>query len=80
MSYRSYTRAVPATPSDTVDLPSPATGLLVGVSGTLSVQMVIAGVSTAVSLGTVPAGLIPLEGVTRVNASGTSATSITALY
>lgn len=67
--------AVPVVPSDVLDLPSASTGgLLIAVAGNLAVTLL----SGATTLITVPAGWIPLA-VTRVWATGTTATGITSL-
>jgi len=64
------------TPSDTVDLAAPARGLWVGGAGAVSVQMYGDG-ATMIFSG-IPAGtLLPVQ-VTRVNATGTTATNIVA--
>ena len=75
--------AAAVTPNDGADLtppttayPTPTRALLIGVAGTISVDMGIFG--TAVSM-TVPAGLLPLS-VKRVRATGTTATGIVALW
>ncbi len=66
---------VAVTPSDTVNLTSPARALWVGVSGNVSVEMV--GVGTAIVF-VGAQGLLPVS-VTRVNATLTTATNIVAL-
>jgi hypothetical protein len=63
------------TPSDTVSLTSPARSLYIGGTGTLSVEMYGGGTA---NFAAVPVGVLPVQ-VTRVNLTGTSATSIVAL-
>lgn len=72
MLYASNSFAI--TPSDTADIPATTAGVVVAVGGTLTVTTV--GGSKAAL--TVPAGLIPII-VTRVWATGTTATGITGL-
>lgn len=69
--------AIPVVPSDTVDLPSTARGLLIAVGGTLKVNTLEGGAGNPRAL-TVPAGVFPVA-VTRVFNAGTAATGITAL-
>lgn len=65
------------TPSDSTDLTAGiAKALLIGVGGTISV---IAADDTAAVTLTVEAGILPVR-VKRVRATGTTATSIVALY
>ncbi len=66
---------VAVTPSDTVNLTSPARALWVGVSGDVSVEMVGLG-SAIVFKGA--QGILPVS-VTRVNSTNTDATDIVAL-
>lgn len=68
--------AVPVTPNDGVDLANTSRYLIVSVGGTLQVTM--AGSNTVQAL-TVPAGILPLR-VTRVWATNTAATGITAIW
>lgn len=82
MSTRSdpATNAVAVTPSDTVDLTSPAKALYVGVTG--DVTVIPLGSGAAVTFPAVPAGtILPVE-CRRVNATNTAATAgeIVALY
>jgi hypothetical protein len=67
--------ALPVTPNDGVDLTFATRYLIVSVGGTLKVDMVGNGTQSL----TVPAGVIPLR-VTRVWATGTAATGITAIW
>lgn len=71
-------RATAVTTSDTVDLPDNATrGLYVGATGTVKVDMVGGGTVTFVG---VPAGaVLPIQ-ARRVYATGTTATTILALW
>lgn len=72
-----FNRWVAITTSDTVDLPMPTHALWVGGTGDLSA---VQQSGIAVTIAAVPAGSwLPL-GVKRVNASGTTATSIVGLY
>lgn len=66
--------AVAVTPSDSTVL-NPTRSLYIGVSGNLSV--VING--QTVAFANVPVGILPVE-VTRVRATGTTASSIVALW
>lgn len=71
------TSAVSVVPSDGIDLATPARLLYVGSGGNVSVQ--IGG--TAVLFKNVPdGGMLPPMVVTRVNATGTSAANIIALF
>jgi hypothetical protein len=65
------------TPNDSVDLARQTRGVYVGVAGDLKVTMVAGDVLTFVGLA---AGLIHPIQVTRVWATGTTATSILALW
>jgi len=66
------------TPSDSVDLPiSPCRALWIGVAG--NVALIAADDSSAVTLTAVEAGLLPVR-TKRVLSTGTTATSIVALY
>lgn len=72
------TNAVAVTPSDTVDLTSPAKALYVGVTG--NVVAIPLGSGVAVTFVGVPAGtILPIQ-CKRVNSTSTTATSIVALY
>lgn len=66
------------TPSDTVDLAYTANALYVGATGTVRVRF--RDESTAVTFSAVPAGTILPVIVDRVFATGTSASSIIALF
>lgn len=72
-----FTTWTPITPSDTVDLPRVTQGLWIGGAGNVAAVMQ----NNQVGLITgVPAGAwLPLA-VRRVNATGTTATTITAFY
>ena len=70
------TAAIAVTPSDTVDIKPGSIGLNIGASGVVAV--VFAAGTDAVAL-TVSAGDSPYE-VSRVMATGTTATGIVALY
>lgn len=72
---RPTSSAASITPSDTVNIGTPTRGIYVGVGG--SVVAVINGV--AITFANVPAGMILPIVATRVNATGTSATSLVAL-
>jgi len=67
----------PVTPSDSVALPAGVQSLYVGGTGTLSVRGT--GNTTAVSLGTVPAGTTIRGSFSYVMATGTTATNIVAM-
>lgn len=70
--------AVAVTPHDSTDLPFCSRGLWIGGAGNISVQMLTTG--TAIVFTGIPAGTwMPLR-VHRVNATGTTATSIVAVY
>ncbi|HEY6026400.1 MAG TPA: hypothetical protein VIV09_05820 [Pseudolabrys sp.] len=78
MSHRSNpaVKAAAVTTSDTVDLPNGVTrALYIGVTG--NVVAVMEG--TAITFTAVPVGVLPIE-CTRVNATGTTASAIVALY
>lgn len=64
------------TPSDVTSLSNPARSLYVGGTGSLSVVMY--GDGATVTFAAVPVGIFPIQ-ITRVNASGTTATNIVAL-
>ena len=70
-----YTDAEAVTPSDTVDLAEVSRAIYVGVAGDLTVIM--AGGDT-VLFKAAPVGILPIR-VSRVKATGTAATNITAL-
>jgi len=73
----SATNATAVTPSDSVDLDFVTKGVYVGVVGNISVIM-LGGQTT--TFNAVPAGtLLPIR-VTRIRASSTTATGITALW
>ena len=63
------------TPSDSVNLPAPTRGLYVGVTGNISIEMS----NGTVIFSNVLAGIFPIQ-CTRVNATGTTATNIVALW
>lgn len=63
------------TPSNSVDLPAPTRGLFVGVAGNISVEMR----NGTVLFTNVPVGILPIQ-CTRVNYTGTTATSMVALW
>jgi hypothetical protein len=66
------------TPSDTVDLPAgPCRALYVGTTGDIAV--IAKGDTAAVTLFSVPVGILPVS-VTRVLVTGTTASAIVALY
>lgn len=70
--------AVAVTPSDSVDLGFVTRGLYVGVAGDVTVNMVTSGAT--ILFKAVPAGtLLPIS-VSRVLATGTTATSMTAVW
>lgn len=71
------THAAAVTPNDGVDLPSVSRAFYIGVSGNLSVVM--AGGETATFVGLPTGGILPIQ-ATRVRATGTTATSIVALW
>lgn len=68
--------AAAVVPSDTVDLAAPTRSLYIGATGTLTVKMY--GGET-VTFAAVPVGIFPIQ-VTRVLTTGTSATTIIALW
>jgi hypothetical protein len=71
-----YTKLVTVTPSDSTVLETTA-GLYVGVGGSVSVETKKGGVVTLVG---VPAGSLLAISVTKVRATGTTATDILAAY
>ena len=70
-------RALFVTPSDSVNLPSPAVGFAATGAGNVSVQL--DGGGTAVFTGLSAGQIVDLH-VTRILATGTTATGVTALY
>ena len=68
--------AAAITPSDTVNLGSPTRSIYVGVTGNLTVLMYGGQV---VTFNNVPVGIFPIQ-VLRVNATGTTATNLVALW
>ncbi len=62
-------------PSDTVDLTTPSRGIYVGVTGNITVIMLN---GTTQLFSNVPVGVLPVR-VTRVKATGTTATNMVAL-
>ena len=64
------------TPSDTTDEGTQFRGLYIGVSGDV---VVVGPNDSAVTFANVPVGVLPVVGK-RVNATGTTASSIVALY
>jgi hypothetical protein len=70
-------RAVTVATSDTVTYDQPTRGVYVGVGGTVKVDMVSGGTVTFV--GVVAGTLLPIQ-VERIYATGTTATSMVALY
>ena len=81
-AYRTSDAAAPAhsaaavTPNDSTDI-KPTRALYVGVTGNIKVDMADTG--SAITFTAVPVGIIPIQ-VTRVYATGTTATDIVALY
>lgn len=69
--------AVAVTPSDSVDLDVPCRALYIGVSGDVSVEMLEDG--SAIVHKNAMVGILPIM-VTRVNATGTTATDIISYY
>lgn len=67
---------VAVTPSDTVNQPVPFRALWVGVAGNISIQFFD---DTSFTFLNVPVGFFP-HGGARVNATGTTATSLGATY
>ena len=63
------------TPSNSVNLVAPTRGLHIGTTGNLSVEMA----NGTVDFPNVPVGIFPIQ-VTRVNATGTTASNIRALW
>lgn len=73
-----YRRAVTVTPHDTNDLAEIANALYVG-DGGKDIEAILADDVDPVTLKAVPAGVLPVR-VRRVRATGTTATSVVALY
>jgi hypothetical protein len=72
-----YKGSAVITPSDTVNLTrSPTQAIYVGVSGNISVLLLDGSTANLLS---VPIGLLPVQAL-RVNATGTTATNLVALY
>lgn len=84
VSQRGYPGAKAVSPSDTVDLPrKPSHALHIGTGGTLTVIMAedyVAGGTGPTTPFTVVAGETLYVEVSRVMATGTTASNITALY
>jgi hypothetical protein len=80
MTFPTYKDAKALTPSDTLDLATPASALYVGQAGTLKVNMAgsVPGGGETVAFAAVSVGLLEIA-VTRVWNTGTSAASIVAL-
>jgi hypothetical protein len=76
MTDRSYREAVAITPSNTVDIPQ-TVAVYVGGAGNLKVDM---RGGNAVTFTAVPVGTVLEIRVTRVYATGTTATNMLALY
>ena len=72
-----FSHAVAVTPSDSTALANPARALFVGGAGTLTLDTT--GGETSVLFGAVPAGATITLGVTKVHATGTTATGIVSL-
>ena len=70
------TDLVPITPSDTADLTEACWAIYVGTSGDIRIKTLR---GTVVTLSAVPAGVLPV-GAARVYATGTTATSLLAVY
>ena len=70
--------AVAATPSDSVDFPFASRGLYIGGSGDVRVDMQH-GAAPVTFLGVMAVSILPIR-VSRVYATGTTATGIVALY
>lgn len=81
LNYRSLGTAIDAkavTPSDTIDLPDgPSRALYIGGSGNVSI--ITGGGSVATFVGLTAGQMLPIE-VVRVRATGTTATSLLAIY
>ena len=69
--------AAAITPSNTVDLPTPAYAIYVGGAGNITLDTV--GGETSVLLTAVPAGTVLTLAVKRVRATGTTATALVAI-
>lgn len=70
--------AVAVTPSDSTDMTVVSRAIYVGGAGNITVNM--AGSGTAVTFTAVPAGSMLPIAVARVKSTGTTATSIVAVY
>lgn len=73
---RIYGRAVAVTPSDAVDLPFVTTGLYVGGTGAVAVQLLSG--ETVIFPGALAGTILPLT-IRRVLNTGTAATNLVAL-
>jgi hypothetical protein len=76
-SNRARRDGVAVTPSDSVDLPYTATGIWVGVTGNVAL---ITPYGTTLTFVAVPAGTLLPVCASRVLSTGTTATSLVALY
>ena len=76
--YQVYQDGAAVTPSDTVDLTNVSLAIYVGATGNLTVIM--AGAGESVAFTAIPAGTLFRIRVTRVMATGTTATGIVALW
>jgi hypothetical protein len=74
---QSYTDWRPITPSDTVDLPKLTRAIYVGGAG--DVAAVLSNGDMPGAFKAVPVGWLPIT-VRRINATGTTATNLMALY
>lgn len=80
---KAVTASVPAvsaaavTPDNDTDLATPTRALYIGVSGDVKVDMV--GTGEGITFKAVPVGVLPVQ-VTRVYATGTTATDLLALW
>lgn len=70
------TDLVPITPSDTADLPEACWAIYVNTPGNIRIKTLR---GTVVTLSAVPVGVLPV-GAARVYATGTTATSLLAVY
>lgn len=73
-----YRRATAVTPDDDADLAEVTTALYVG-DGGKDIEVILADDADPVTLKAVPAGVLPVR-VRRVRATGTTSTSVVALY
>jgi hypothetical protein len=74
--------AVAITPSDSVNLPKETRALYIGVAGNVSVEMAgdgDQGEATVVFTGVLAGQVLPIA-ITRVNSTGTTATTMVALW